>query len=355
MNFLKDIGIALPIIQAPMAGVSTPELAAAVSNAGALGSIGIGAADAAGAHKMITELQGRTDAPFNVNLFVHASPIADRVRERRWLDALTPAFEGFNVQPPEHLRTIYTSFNEDDDMLAMLLRTRPAIVSFHFGLPRAAKISALKNAGCYLLASATCLEEAEAAQSAGINAIIAQGYEAGGHRGVFNPSIPDAELGTFALTQLLISRLSVPVISAGGLMDGRGIAAVLALGAQAAQMGTAFVACPESSADAAYRKALTGRGAYHTVMTDAVSGRPARCLANRFTEWAQANPDIVPPDYPLAYDAGKALHGAGKAAGDSGFGAQWAGQGAPLARSLPAAELIEKLTLELEETRLKGV
>src|SRR5690606_12949121 len=157
---------------------------------------------------------------------------------------------------------------------------------------------------------------------------IAQGWEAGGHRGVFDPSAPDTRLGTLALTRLLVRTLDVPVLAAGGIMDGAGIAAALALGATAAQLGTAFIGCPASDADAGFRAALMSAGAERTVMTAAVSGRPARCLANRFTALGAGVPAEAIPAYPIAYDAGKALHAAAKATGDFGWGAQWAGQGA---------------------------
>ena len=173
-------------------------------------------------------------------------------------------------------------------------------------------------------------------------------YEAGGHRGTFDPRGQDDRLGTMALTRLLVRTLDIPVIAAGGIMDGAGVAAALVLGAAAAQLGTAFIACPESSADAGYRGTLLGPPAQHTVMTAAISGRPARCLANRFTALgAEIEPEEV-PDYPIAYDAAKALHVAAKAAGEFGYGAQWAGQGAPLARAAPAAELVAQLRSEME-------
>ena len=181
---------------------------------------------------------------------------------------------------------------------------------------------------------------------AGVDAVVAQGWEAGGHRGMFDPDADDDRLGMAALTRLLVLRSGLPVVAAGGLMDGRGVRAALNLGAVAAQLGTAFIACPESAADAAYRQALTSEAAYHTTLTRAVSGRPARCLRNRFTELGAQTTTAV-PDYPVAYDAGKALNAAAKAVGEYGFGAQWAGQGAPLARSLPAADLIAALVAEM--------
>ncbi len=346
MTLLEQLGIALPIVQAPMAGVSTPELAAAVSNASGLGSIGVGATDEAGASAMIEGVRAQTAQAFNVNLFAHGPARSDHEREAAWLQALKPLFRGFGAEPPSALRVIYKSFVEDDDMLAVLVALAPPVVSFHFGLPSAERIAALKEAGCFLLATATNLGEAQAIKAAGIDAVVAQGWEAGGHRGVFDPDAPDDRLGTMALTRLLVVRSGLPVIAAGGIMDGHGIRAALDLGAVAAQLGTAFVACPESSADQAYRDALAGPGAEHTVMTPAISGRPARCLANRFTEW-DAQAALAPPGYPMTYDAGKALHVAAKAAGEFGYGAQWAGQGAPLARAMPAAELIAVLADEL--------
>lgn len=345
MTLLERLGVSVPIIQAPMAGTSTPRLAAEVSNTGALGSIAVGATDAAGARRMIEETRALTDRPFNVNVFVHATPTPDPAKEPAWLETLAPLFAGYEARPPERLRAIYESFAADDAMLALLVEAAPAVVSFHFGLPDARRIAALRQAGCILIATATSLSEAVAAREAGIDAVVAQGWEAGGHRGVFDPDAPDDRLGVLALTRLLVGRSGLPVIAAGGIMDGRGVRAALELGAVAAQLGTAFIACPESAADAAYRSALASEAAEHTTMTRAISGRPARCLKNCFTEWGEGR-DADVPAYPIAYDAGKALNAVAKAAGEGGFGAQWAGQGAPLSRVMPAAELIGLLCCE---------
>jgi nitronate monooxygenase len=344
MRGLADLlGIRLPIVQAPMAGVSTPALAAAVSNAGGLGSIAVGSADVEATRRLIRETRALTGRPFNLNLFCHRPPRRDPAREARWLETLAPRFRSFGAEPPARLAEVYRTFVGDEAMLALLLEERPPVVSFHFGPPPRAAADALRAAGVRLLASATNLDEARALEAAGADAIVAQGYEAGGHRGVSDPDAPDDRLGTLALTRLLAARCRVPVIAAGGIMDGAGIAAALALGAGAAQLGTAFVGCPESSADAAYRAALASPAAAHTVMTRLISGRPARCLQNRFTELAAAVDEGTLPDYPLAYAAGKALATAARAAGETGFSAQWAGQGAPLARFLPAAELVAAL------------
>ena len=341
------VAFAVPIVQAPMAGVSTPAMAAAVSNAGGLGAIGLGATDVAGARAMIDAVRAATDKAFNVNLFVHRDPVPDAARETAWLAALAPQFAALKATPPKALTTIYRGFAGDDAMLALLVETAPPVVSFHFGLPEASRIRALKQAGCELWATATCRAEAQAAKAAGIDVLVAQGWEAGGHRGCFDPDARDDRLGTVALTRLLVARASLPVVAAGGIMDGRGIRAALDLGAVAAQLGTAFVLCPESLADAGYRAAMVGAAAEHTTMTRAISGRPARCLANRFTAWGEGDLPAV-PSYPIAYDAGKALHAAARARGEFGYGAQWAGQGAPLARSMPAADLIALLWQEAQ-------
>lgn len=346
---LDKLGVTLPIIQAPMAGISTPALAAEVSNAGGLGSLGVGAAGAQGARKLIDELQGRTTRAFNVNVFVHGAAKADPQREAAWLEWLAPHFDTFGAEPPKVLHPAYKSFANDDEMLALLLETKPSVVSLHFGLPPDDRIRALKAAGITLLATATSLEEARRCEAAGIDAIVAQGIEAGGHRGIFDAGAADDALGVLALTRLIGRNSSLPVIAAGGIMDGAGIAAVLDLGAVAAQLGTAFISCPESAADEAYRAALLGPGAYHTRLTTLISGRPARSLGNRFTALQGAVGGRMPPDYPIAYDAGKALHAAAKARGEHGFAAHWAGQGAPLSRALPAAELVETLMQELVE------
>ena len=346
---LERIGLEWPIFQAPMAGTSTPAMVAAVSNAGGLGGIGLAAEMVEGAGKMIRATQALTNRPFNVNVFCHRPAIANPQVEARWIARLKPEFAALGAEPPSALREIYQTFRGNAAMTALLLETRPAIVSFHFGLPNEDQIRALKQAGILLFGTATDLVEAQKLADGGIDAIVAQGYEAGGHRGLFDYAAPDDRLGTFALTRLLVRNLNLPVIAAGGIMDGAGIAAALRLGAVAAQMGTAFVGCPESSADQGYRAALASDAANHTTMVRAISGRPARCLANRFTKFAESVPDAEIPDYPIAYDLGKALHAAGKAKGEYGFGAQWAGQGAPLSRPMPAAELVRTLVAELQQ------
>jgi nitronate monooxygenase len=348
IRFLQALGVQHPIIQAPMAGISTPALAAAVSNAGALGSIAVGASTAQQARELIVATRARTSKPFNVNVFCHRPAYNDPLREATWLAHLQPLFAEFGARTPAALKEIYTSFVVDEALLQVLIEERPAIVSFHFGLPSREWINELHRAGILLFGCATTPHEAMQIEQAGLDAIVAQGAEAGGHRGVFNPD-DDAMIGTLALVRLIAKQSTLPVIAAGGIMDGQSIAGALLLGARAVQMGTAFVLCPESGADAAYRSELTTQRAYRTAVTAAISGRPARGLSNRlFTD--VDSPDAPPlPDYPIAYDAAKALNAAARAKGSTEFAVQWAGQGAPLARALPAAELVATLVSELAE------
>lgn len=346
MRITELLGIQHPIIQAPMVGVSTPALAAAVSNAGGLGSIGLGASNPEQARGLFEQTRALTDKPLNLNLFCHRPAVADTAREAAWLEHLRPLFEEFGAQPPERIGEIYRSFLADPQMLEFLLDAQPAVVSFHFGLPPQAWIERLKAAGIRLLATATCLDEGRAIEAAGIDAIVAQGYEAGGHRGVFDPE-KDARIGTFALVRTLVKGTGVPVIAAGGIMDGQGMRAVFELGAQAVQMGTAFISANESSANAAFKAALRGERGERTEVTAAISGRAARGLVNRlFTAVGCAGAPSL-PDYPIAYDAAKALTAAAAARGNADFAVQWAGQGAPLSREMPAAELVATLMREL--------
>lgn len=339
------LGLIMPLIQAPMAGTSTPELAAAVSNAGALGSISIGSVDATEGRKQIQALKRLTTRPFNVNVFCHTPSPPDPSRDRIWIESLRAIFAGFDAAPPETLSDIYESFLTDDAKLTVLMDEKPAVVSFHFGLPQTDRIAALKAAGCGLIASATTPEEGRLAQAAGIDMVVAQGVEAGGHRGVFDPA-DDPRFATLPLTRLLVRDLTIPVIAAGGIMDGAGITAAMALGAAGAQLGTAFVSCPESAANAAYRAALASPHAGRTRVSPVISGRPARGIENAFMR--RANEALVTA-YPYAYELGKALNAAASAQGDDGYAPQWAGQAAPMGRALPAAELVRTLNREMRD------
>lgn len=343
IDLMGRLGLDIPLFQAPMAGVSTPAMAAAVTNAGALGALGLGAAGAEGADAMIAQTRALTEGPLNLNLFCHQPPERDPAREAGWIARMAPAFAQHGAKPPSSLSQIYLPLAQDADMLRVLVAARPAVISFHFGLPTGDQLAALRDTGALLIATATSLAEARAIRAAGLDAVIAQGWEAGGHRGIFDPAAPDERLTTEALTRLLSRQAGLPVIAAGGLMDGTDIARALSWGAVAAQMGTAFVACTESAADAGYRARLAGGDSW---MTAAISGRPARCLVNDWADWAAGIPDEAIAAYPCAYDLGKSLNAAARAAGRDGFGAHWAGTGAARARAMPAGRLVETLAQE---------
>lgn len=345
-QFLALLGIQYPIIQAPMAGVSTPELAAAVSNAGGLGSLGIGASTTDQTRQMIKETRALTTKPFNVNVFCHMPVRRDQAREAAWLRYLAPLFAEVGEPMPTSLDEIYKTFLEDDATFETLLELRPAVVSFHFGLPSADRLKALRDIGIKALATATNLCEAMLIEQAGIDAIVAQGIEAGGHRGMFDPDSTDEHLSTAVLVRLLARQMKLPIIAAGGIMDGAGIEAALTLGAVATQLGTAFILCPESAANANYRENLKSERAAVTRLTSVLSGRPARGIVNRLIVFGEAVGSPEPAAYPVAYDAAKRLHAAAAKLGNYEFAAQWAGQGAPLARELPAEVLIRQLVAE---------
>lgn len=323
------------VIQAPMAGTSTPALAAAVCEAGGLGSVALGALNAEGAARAIADTRTLTEEPFLVNLFCHQPARHDPAQEAAWLERLRPDFARFGATPPADLRELYVSLRADDAMLAVLVQARPAVISFHFGLPRPDQLTALRETGAILLATATSPAEAQAIAAARLDEIVAQGWQAGGHRDL-DPDGPNSRQDTLALLRSLAGP-GLPLIAAGGIMTRQDAQAAIAAGAVAVQCGTAFLRAPEAATPPAHRAALkTGR----TVMTRAISGRPARCVENRFT----AIGDEGAAAYPLAYDAGKALHAAAMAQGETGYGAFWAGTGAAQAVERPAAETVAAIS-----------
>ena len=341
------LGVSVPIVQAPMLGVSTPALAAAVSNAGGLGSIAIAAYPVESARRLIEDTRALTTRPFNVNVFCFDAPKRDTVVEAGWISHLKPFFAEVDGVPPTALRAVYGRLGDNEDLAQMLLEVQPPVVSFHFGLPAAEFVAALKAAGIRTMATATNLEEADAIERLGIDVIVAQGVEAGGHRGLFNLKGRDPHLSTYTLVRLLAREARIPIVAAGGIMDGAGIRAALTLGASGVQMGTAFILCPESAADANYRAALKSARTHDTQFTSAISGRPARGLVGRLTAVGATPgcPEI--PDFPVAYYAAKSLDAAARAKGRYDFAPCWAGQGAPLVREMPAAELIAQLVREM--------
>lgn len=335
-----------------MAGVATAAMASAVSNAGGIGGVGVGNLNAEKARKMIHDIKSQLkspSAPFHVNVFCHSPAKLDPQIEADWARYLDGEFAKFGKKSPTKLKELYKSFLVDNDMLSMLVDERPPVVSFHFGIPAQDRLQRLREAGIVLLSSATSVAEARAAVEAGMDAVIAQGWEAGGHRGVFDPEAPDERLPTLTLVKTLIdSGIELPIIAAGGIVTAEQIRAALGAGAIGVQMGTAFVASDESTADQAYRAKLQAPDA-RTVMVDGVSGRPARCLVNKIT--AVVGPDApgrpkVPP-YPFTYDAGKQLNDAARASGDSDYAAAWAGTQSALVDPMPAGELVHKLAREL--------
>ncbi|WP_045689439.1 NAD(P)H-dependent flavin oxidoreductase [Hymenobacter sp. AT01-02] len=347
--FCEHLGLLHPIIQAPMAGVSTLALAAAVSEAGALGSFATGAISSAQVvAQHLAELQAVTTKPINVNLFCHAPAPEDAAHDARWLTHLQPFFAALQSDAPGSLTEIYPSFITNDALLAVIVQAKPRVISFHFGLPTATQLTALRQTGALLLACVTSPTEAHVAEAAGVDVLVAQGIEAGGHRGTFDQSV-EPGITTLDLTRQLVQECRLPVIAAGGIMDGADLAAALRAGAVAGQLGTAFVACPESAASASYRAALLQQPPLPTALTDVISGRPARGLVNRFMQDIDVpwRPPVAA--YSRAYLAGKALITAAQQAGETGFAVQWAGTGNSRARALPAAELVRTLALELQQ------
>jgi nitronate monooxygenase len=296
------------------------------------------------ANDAVGEALSASSGMLNVNVFTHVTPRRDPRRESSWLRSLAPLFGEFAAEPPTTLDEIYRTFDDEPELLEVLTAHRPPVVSFHFGLPRVSSLRALKDYGACLMATATSVNEARRLEAAGIDVIIAQGFEAGGHRGTFADE-PDECLSTFTLLPRLVAAVDVPVVAAGGITNGAGMAAALALGASGVQLGTVFVDCPESAAGEAYRQALRADGRT-TAMTAAFSGRRARGLVNRFVREMGGRESEV-PDYPVAYDAAKQLAAAAMARGSNEFTAMWAGQGPMRAAPLPATQLTRALAEEL--------
>jgi nitronate monooxygenase len=329
------------LIQAPMAGVQGSRLAIAVSNAGGLGSLPCAMLDLAALRRELTALREGTPHPFNVNFFCHTPPAPDAAREADWRAALAPYFAEFGIDPgtiaPGAGRT---PFNEATAEL--LAEFKPAVVSFHFGLPEPELLARVKAWGATVLSTATTLDEALWLQAHGADAVIAQGLEAGGHRGMFLTDDLNTQVGSLALTRQLVRTLHLPVIAAGGIADAEGVAAALALGAAAAQVGTAYMLCPEADTSAVHREALTRDAAPVTALTHLFTGRPARGILNRLMrELGPLNP--AAPAFPLATAALAPLRKAAEAQGRADFSPLWAGQNTAGCRPIPAAELTREL------------
>ena len=357
-SLLQRLGIALPIIQGPMTGSDTPALAAAVSAAGGLGMLGCGMRSPAAMAEAAAAVRQQTDRPFGMNLFVQATPNPDEATAQAAMERLAPLYAELGLQPQRPAQWCEDFAAQFEALLAL----RPAVASFTFGILTAAQVARLQAVGSTVIGTATTLAEAQAWAAVGADAVCASGMEAGGHRGTFltptqpgatgaAPSLADfaaSMVGTLPLVAQCAQALSIPVIAAGGIMDGRGIAGALALGAQAVQMGTAFLACPESGIGPAYRQALAQAQDTDTRLTRVFSGRPARGIVNAMMEALAAEEDRVPA-YPVQNALTGALRRAAAAQGRTSHLSLWAGQGVGTARALPAGELVAVLA---EEWRL---
>lgn len=331
----------LPLIQAPMAGVQGPKLAIAVCRAGGLGSIPCAMLTPAQMREQVAEIRAATEAPFNVNFFCHTPPAPDDAAETRWRTALAGYYAEHGIDPAS-IKAGPGRAPFDEAFCAVVEEVRPAIVSFHFGLPDEALVARVKNAGALVLSSATTVAEARWLEEHGADAVIAQGNEAGGHRGMFLTADTDAQPGLFALLPQVRDAVRVPVIAAGGISDARGVRAAFALGADAVQIGTAYMRTPQATTSAVHRAALAGARDDATRLTNLFTGRPARGLLNRFME-EQGPLSPNAPAFPMATGAVAPLRAAGEAAGSGDFSPLWAGQAAALAREVDAGELTRAL------------
>lgn len=335
------LGVAHPVIQAPMAGVQESALAIAVSNAGALGSLPCALLGPDALRGELTAIRAQTSAPVNVNFFCHAEPPPDAERERTWRRTLAPYFAEFGIDP-DTIPSGLTRLPFSDEAADVLDDVRPHVVSFHFGLPSAALLARVRGWGARVLSSATTVDEARWLEARGVDAIIAQGVEAGGHRGMFLSDDLHTQTGTVSLVRQIVQTVKVPVIAAGGIAEAHGVAAAIALGAAGVQIGTAYLLCPEATTSALHRAALVSDAARATALTNLFTGRPARAIVNRLMRDLGPLSDAAPA-FPLAVSAIAPLRAKAEALGRSDFSPMWAGQSAPLCRDLPAAALTREL------------
>ena len=342
MTALEELfGIQLPIIQAPMAGVQDSALAIAVSNAGGLGSLPCAMLNTEQMRVEIAAIQAGTSAPFNVNFFCHTPPSPDPQREKRWCEALQPYYREFGINPDATSAAVQRSpfTSETADILEEL---RPPVVSFHFGLPPPELLARLRSWGAKIVSTATTVDEALWLEVRGVDAIIAQGLEAGGHRGHFLSDDLTLQPGLFALLPQIVRAVNVPVIAAGGIADARTVAGARALGAAGVQPGTAYLLCPETKTSAVHRAALMSEAARHTALTNVFSGRAARGIVNRLMrELGPLNP--AAPEFPLASAAISPLRAKAEQQHRGDFSPLWAGQNAASCRAIPAADLTREL------------
>jgi nitronate monooxygenase len=339
------LGIELPLIQAPMAGLQTHALAVAVSNAGGLGSLPCAMLSLDTMRDELMALGKQTGKPFNVNFFCHAPSAPNAEREAVWRTALAPYYkeyaidlDGIAVGPG---RAPFSA-----DAADVLEGVKPAVVSFHFGLPSADLLARTKAWGSKILSTATTVDEARWLEARGVDAIIAQGLEAGGHRGHFLTEDLSAQLGTFALVPQIVRAVRLPVIAAGGIADAQGISAAMALGAAGVQIGTAYLLCPEVTTSVVHRAALKSEAARHTALTNLFTGRPARGIVNRLMR--ELGPiSAVVPAFPQATGAIAPLRAKAESRGSGDFSPLWSGQNASGCREIPAADLTRELVADI--------
>jgi nitronate monooxygenase len=341
MNLTERLGIELPVIQAPMAGSQGSALALAVSNAGGLGSLPCAMLTPAGIARELEAITSGTRGAYNVNFFCHAPPTPDPAREAAWRGALAPYYRELGLDP-EAVPAGPGRAPFSAEAADLLERFRPPVVSFHFGLPAPALLARVRASGAAVLSSATTVEEALWLEAHGVDAVIAQGLEAGGHRGHFLADALDTQLGTFALVRQIARAVKIPVIASGGIVDAEGVRAAIALGAAAVQVGTAYLLCPEATTSAVHRAALADATAGHTALTNLFSGRPARGIVNRVMR--ELGPlSARAPDFPLASAAIAPLRAEAERRGAGDFSPLWAGQAARACHAMPAAELTSML------------
>lgn len=341
MTLQQLLGIQYSIVQAPMAGVQGSALAVAVSNAGGLGSLPCAMLSLDALRQELETIRAQTDRPVNVNFFCHTPPAPDAAREATWRAALAPYYAEFGIDadsiPAGPGRAPFSA-----EAAEVLAEFRPAVVSFHFGLPAPELLERVRSWGAKVFASATTVDEARWLAERGVDAVIAQGFEAGGHRGNFLTDDLTTQVGTFALLPQIVRAVNVPVIAAGGIADARGVAAAMALGAAGVQVGTAYLLCPEATTTAIHRAALKSEAARHTAVTNVFTGRPARGIVNRvIRELGPISP--AAPAFPLATSAIAPLRAKAEAQGSGDFSPLWSGQNASGCKEIPAAELTREL------------
>jgi len=346
-RLLGLFGVAHPIVQAPMAGAMDVNLAVAAAQGGALASLPAGMLNAQQLRDQVAAFRAAAgDKPLNLNFFAHKPPVPSNAREHAWRERLKPYYVEMGIDSNAPV-PVTNRAPFDDALCGAVEDVKPTVVSFHYGLPDEGLVARVKAAGCKVMSTATTVKEARWLVERGCDAIIAQGVEAGGHRGMFLTDNLATQLGTFALVPQLVDAVSVPVIAAGGIGDARGIAAALALGAAGVQIGTAYLHCPEAKITAPHRAALKSASDESTAVTNVMTGRPARGIVNRvMRELGPVRDDV--PEFPLAGGALAPLHAKGQAQGSGDFSPMWAGQAAALGHELSAQALTEQLATETQ-------